>query len=473
MRVLLIMPPEKRETLVHSTPPYSLLVLAASVRASNHQVKVLDLFTFGFDKNTFKQELKTFKPDVVGIGGMSCHHNEMLFLASLVKEYSTSCIVALGGIHATALPELLLENENIDVLFRGEADETFPEYLKNLGNGNAMPEIEGLCFKTKAGFKISEPAIVKNLDSLPLPAWDLLPPTLYKGAPHGFFYRKWPIGLVLSSRGCPHECTYCAAKIMTKQRWRAKSPDRIIKEILHLREQYGVQEIQFIDDNLTLDKKRVIELCSKIIELNMDIWFSCPNGIRIDSLNDDLLLNMKKAKFYSFCLGIESGEASTLKRIKKRLSPETIEKNIKMLKKYKFRLTGFFIIGFPFETYENIMTTIRFAMRLPIDSAAFTLFIPLPGAEDFDNLVKAKKIDLRTYDWNHRAWIEGNSQEIYENLHVEQLKSLQRKATLMFYLRPRIIFNLVFGMLKRKQFKNLLVSFKRMANYAVSRGDNK
>lgn len=424
-------------------------------------VKILDFFSFGFDEKKLDQALNEFRPDIVGITGMSVHHNAMLSLARLIKK-KNSALVAVGGKHATLMPNLLLKEDCIDVLFRGEADYTFPQYIKELGEGNRFPKIDGLCYRQNGQFHISEPAMVDDINTLPFPAWELTPPRKYKGSPHGLFHKGWPVGVIFTSRGCPYKCTYCAGRL---EKWRGMESDRVVDEIEYLVKDFGVKEITICDNNFTLIKDRTIEICEEIVSRNLKVYLSVPSGLRIETLNDNILLAMKKAGFHNFAVGIESGSPRVQELIKKHLDLEKVKQTIFMIKSYGFYVTGFFILGFPFETEKDIKQTVDYALSLPLDSAAFTIFQAIPGSEEFDNLVRRGIINPEHFNWDNRAWIQGNPAEFYEYLTPKQVKSFQKQAAMRFFFRPRIIAGSMLRIISGRQLNTLLSAAKRLSNY--------
>lgn len=437
MRVLLVNPPSPLKERYFITPPLGLMYLASVLRLRGHQVKILGLFSFGERVERVSEVLKKEVFDIVGITGMSFQHNPMLKVAEIVKNEHKEIKVIAGGPHASALPSLLLKDENIDFVLRGESDYTFPSLSNAIDNPIEWQNIQGLCFKTKEGFHVSPPEIVADVDSVPFPAWDLIDVKKYVGHHHGFFYEKEPIGQIITSRGCPYLCTFCAARIVHSRVWRPHSPKRVMSEIDRLVKEVGIQELHIEDDNFTLNLQRAKKIFKEIIDRKYDLKINFPNGVRIDRLDDELLKLMRQAGVYSMTFGIESGSPRVLERVKKNITLEFVERQVKKVKKYGFYTQAFFIIGFPYEDKKDIKETIKFTLKLDLDAAFFGTYVPLPGSQDFEELIGAGKISIDRMDWDHMFSSKAQDSSFY--LTPQEIEYFQRLATRKFYLRPRIL----------------------------------
>jgi len=437
MKILLINPPSPQTTKYFSSPPLGLMYLASALRRNHNEVNMLDLFSTerGYEKigNILQKE----QFDVVGITGMSFQHHSILKTAKTVKNIDPKVPIIAGGSHVSALPELLLKNENIDFVLRGEAEQSFPTFVKKIETSNEWQDVPGLCFKKNGDIQITSPEIVKDIDSLPIPAWDLIDFKKYTGSPHGFFYEKSPIGQIITSRGCPYLCSFCGAHIIHSRHWRGHSPGRVIAEIDYLIKELRIQELHIEDDNFTFDISRAKEILARIIEKKYNLCIAFPNGIRIDRLDDELLQLMKAAGVYSITFGIESGSPRMIKRVHKKISLDFLERQIRKVRRYGFYCHGFFIIGFPYEQREDIELTIKYAKKLDLDAAFFGTYVPLPGSTDFLDLLEKKKIDINKMNWNQMFSVYV--QDVSFFLTALEIKKYQKLATMRFYLRPKII----------------------------------
>jgi radical SAM superfamily enzyme YgiQ (UPF0313 family) len=278
--------------------------------------------------------------------------------------------------------------------------------------------------------------IVRDLDSLPFPDWHQIDPRLYPKAPHGALVKKFPVGVVMTTRGCPYECTFCASPKFYGRSIRFRSPENVIQEVQYLVENFNVKEIHFEDDNLTLKRDHVEKICDLIIENKLNIAWACPNGIRADRVDEGLIGLMKESGCYYFAYGVESANPQILKNIKKRETIDVIEKAIEMAEKKGISCQGFFVFGLPGETKATIEETINFAKRSKLSRAQFLILDVLPGSELWDTL-KGKFIP----NWKKDSYREP--EWIPQGLSKEDLLGAQSKAFRSFYLRPQIAFKLI------------------------------
>jgi len=228
--------------------------------------------------------------------------------------------------------------------------------------------------------------------------------------------------------------------------------ENVIREIIILYDRYGVREFHIEDDNFTWKREYVITFCRKIIELGLDLSFALPNGIRLDSLDREVLTLMEEAGFYSIAVGIESGGDRILALMKKSLTRAVIREKIELIRGCTdMRVSGFFLIGYPGETEDEIRGTISFARELPLDLASFLITMPLPGSPLWDDY---KKQDYQKINWED--FIPSRVVPGVSDIPPESLKKLQRRATLRFYLRPKIIARIL-GQIKRPNQYGIIV----------------
>jgi radical SAM superfamily enzyme YgiQ (UPF0313 family) len=261
-------------------------------------------------------------------------------------------------------------------------------------------------------------------------------PKDYPRAPHGAFIKGFPIGVIVTSRGCPYECTFCAAPKFCDRKIRFRTPENVATEIEFLIKNYKVKEIHFEDDNFTFNVDNVKKLCRLLIEKNIKINWACPNGIRADNISPELIQVMKESGCYYLAYGVESTNPRILENIKKRESLETIARAIDMTEKAGISAQGFFIFGLPGETVATIEKNISFALRSKLSRAQFIILDILPGSELWDAL-KGKFVP----NWGKESYREPEC--LQEGIKREQLLAAQSRAFRKFYLRPKIFFKLV------------------------------
>ena len=307
-----------------------------------------------------------------------------------IKQINNKIITILYGQHPSARPKACLEKEGIDFVVIGEAENTVMELVKSLNQGFSKPEkIKGLAF-IKNNKVVITPVrpVIEDLDSLPLPARHLLPMNEYaiavKETPlRGVIRKPWTI--MITSRGCPFRCVFCTHHTVWGRKWRGRSPQNVVAEIEHLVKIYGIKQIDFLDDNMTLDRNRMENICDLIIQKKIRVEWFTPSGVRADTLDESLLRKMKKAGCKKIRVAPESGVQKIVDTvIKKNLDLNSVEKAVKICKKIGLKVGCFFVIGLIGETKDDIKATINFAYKLRqlgADSFIFSIASPIYGTE--------------------------------------------------------------------------------------------
>ncbi|MEK6820439.1 MAG: radical SAM protein [Nanoarchaeota archaeon] len=434
-KVLLIQPNYRRiyayaksKKLTPIFPPIGLAYIAAVLKKKGIEVKILEANAFNLSHEQIKKQIEEEKPDIVGITATTSLIEEAHDIAKLCDK---KIKVVIGGIHASSLPQETLEKfERFDFLIRGEGEFTMLE----LAEGKEIEKIKGLSYRKGKKIIHNKPReLIENLDGLPFPARELLPMGRYVSVGA----KQQPSDYILSSRGCPYGCIFCADYLVHGRMFRYRSPENVIKEVEFLHEK-GIKEFDFIDDNFTLLPERVKEICDLMIKkgLDRDMIWRCSNGIRIDSVDLELLKKMKKAGCYMVSLGIESGNERILKNIKKSISLEKVREAVKLCRAAGIETRGLFMFGNLGEDEKTMQDTINFAKSLDLDTATFHITIPFPNTEYW----KIIKEEGEIYPKNYRDYIAyGNVIFQHGNLNEETLIKMQKKAYREFYFRPRII----------------------------------
>ncbi len=439
MKILLIKP-IKRSGYYQVVPNLGLGYLATSLRRDNHDVRILDCVKEKHNFDDFRRYLEEFKPDVAGIQLFTCDYTATKEMLRIIKNFNSKTITLIGGPHVSCAPGYTMKDmKDADFGFIGEAEDSILELLRADKSLNKIP---GIVFRVDNEIKINPVQRVEDIDKFDLPAWDLMDPRTYPVAPHGSFAKQSPIAPIITSRGCPYHCTYCSVNLNTGRKFRRRSINNILNEILILYHEFGVREIHIEDDNFTLNKSFVKEFCERLIKMNLSITWACPNGVRLDTLDKETLQLMEKAGCYSFAIGIESGSPRILKDMRRSVTVETMIEKIRLIKETtNIRMTGFFLIGYPSETMEDIQMTLDLACGLPIDRAQFSNFLPFPGTEIFDRLVENGKINPDTLDFDKYL----NNKIIYspEGITPETLRKVMKRAFRRFYFRPKIMWRLL------------------------------
>jgi len=435
MKVLLINPPYTRgntwgdfKSVGAYTPPLGLCYLAAVLRKKNIDVKIIDAYVLRYTINQIIKILKEYSPDIIGITSVSILFEDTKKLAKSIKA-ELDLPVIIGGPHVTIFPEDTMKCLYFDFGVIGEGEETIDEIIQYLEGERSIESIKGIIYR-KDGLLVrnNNRGLIMDLDKLPLPTIDLLP-SINNYSPLAFTYRKKPVGYVLTSRGCPFSCIYCI-RIMGKK-FRTHSPERILCEIERLLYEFDVKEIHFSDDCFTVDAKRVNKICDLILEKGLKFSWKC--STHVNSLDYELLKKMKNAGCWYIGIGVETGDPRMMKFIRKNIDFEHLIKVIQWADSLGIAVKGFFILGFPSETWESLKNTIQFSQKYPFFSVSYNIAYLNPGSE-MDRIADDFGIAERG---SCKATAYSNSLSfIPHGFTAKDLKIIQRDAYLGFYLRP-------------------------------------
>ena len=398
MKVLLVNPPTPRFIISKDYyTPSSLLYLAAALREAGENVKILDLNTVQEShEEVLIDYISSYQPSLVGIGCLFCGQFPMLLeLSKRVKEWSEECKVVVGGIHPTTYPVKILTNcHAIDFVVLGEGEVAIVQLTKAL-KSNDFSRIDGLAYRSNGQIGVNlKVSFIDDVDSIPFPAYDLISlEDYYYDTSHWHNPKSLPINMsipIISSRSCPNRCNFCSMFTVMGPQWRCRSPKNVVDEISHLYDNYNHHHFSFMDDNITLHKQRILEICDLIVERKLDIQFEIPNGLSIKTLDREVLNALVAAGLTRAALGIESGsDYIRNKIIGKRLPREKILEVVRLTKEYKqFYVKAFFIIGMPEDTRETLMETYNMIEEIDVDMPQVFNLLPFPGTKVFEQAVR-------------------------------------------------------------------------------------
>ncbi|MBS3076207.1 radical SAM protein [Candidatus Pacearchaeota archaeon] len=425
-----------------STPPLGLACIAGSLTEKKHQVKIFDFNLY--DEKKFSKLLEEFNPDYVGISFVTPLINEANRVAKIVKNFNEKIILVGGGPHCSSFPEKVLEETILDIVVIGEGDFVIQELVE----GKKLNFIKGVGYRVKNEIKINKRAdFIKDLDELPFPAHFLYEIQKYK-VPSAIAKNN-PVAWLETSRGCVYGCIYCNKSCFGRT-FRVKSPERVAQEFSKI-EKMGFKEVHLTDDGFTTDMTRAKKICDLLIEKKNKLAWSTITGIRVDRVDFELLDKMKRAGCYRVYFGIESGNQQILNNIKKGITLEQVRNSVKLAKKAKLEVAGFFMIGLPGETKETMQQTIDFAKELNLDLAKISITIPLPATEMFNEL--DKKNLIKTHDWEKfKFYSTPSSIYNHENLSWPLIEKYFRKFYRKVYLNPNFILKRLKKSFKEKTF---------------------
>ncbi len=449
-KVLLVLPhfSEKRHygsmsKVAPSLLPVSLVYLAGYLEKQGYPVRIFDGQIEMMSEQTIRQTLTEFRPDVVGITCMTPMVVETHLVAACVKAFRPNLPVVVGGIHASIMPEDILADRNIDVIVRGEGEITFHELIENLGSGGDLGSIAGLSFRRdETVHSTPNRPLLEDLDSLPLPARHLVNYEGYHQVPDAVFAK--PLREILTSRGCPFQCIFCSARLMSGFKYRYHSPERVLEEVDLLVNKYKARQIAVLDDNFVVERKRTIDICEGLMRKGLHRKLVWTTAARADQVDLELLRLMKKAGFVLVSFGVETGTERLLRMIQKSETMEQIRQAVDWSHQAGLKVRGTLILGLPTETVEDSRATIEWAKKLKLDFAKFSLATPYPGTVLYDLAVKQ---GMTVNDWSHFSSMAGFAD--YDPVYVpegrdpKEMSNLQKQAMKEFYFRPKQIWSLL------------------------------
>lgn len=412
MRICLINPPRLHPKSWGKPNVFQPLELAyvAALLERQHKVSIIDAptegrtnleeidgtkYRVGLANKEIADRLRRWSPDIVGIHiPFSGWCKTAYEVASIVKSIDKDITTVLSGLHPSARPAESLTHPNTDFVVMGEAEYAMLELAGALEQRTTadLKKIRGIGYIKNGKPVITPPRpAIQDLDSLPFPARHLLPMEAYFAAVKEFPLRGEickPWTAMITSRGCPHECVFCSIHVVMGRIWRGRSPENVVNEIEQVVQTYRIKQIDFVDDNMTLDKKRMENICDLIVERGLDIEWYTPNGVRADGLDENLLRKMRAAGCKKIRIAPESGVQRVVDKIvKKNLDLKKVENAVILSRKVGIKVGCFFIIGLIGETKEDIEATIKYAYklrRLGADSFYFSYAAPLYGTELYE-----------------------------------------------------------------------------------------
>lgn len=432
MKVLLIYPKTKIWQSV-TQMPLGLAYLGAVLEKAGLQVEIFDTTV---EDIPLGQRLRENHFDLVGISANTSLIKGAWEIAALVKKHSNA-VVVLGGPHPSALPEESLIKPSVDLIIRGEGEETILEVCQAISKKRSFEDILGISYKKNGMIFHNLPRpLNKDLDKLPFPAYHLFKLGKYTltqplrdkvSKSSRAFY-------IMTSRGCPYGCVYCFKGIYGRT-WRARSPENVVAEWRYLVKKLGATEIGVQDDVINLDRKRIIEICNLLIKerLNHIPWIT-NNGIRADKVDLEVLKKMKMAGCKRVAFGVESGSQEILNNIQKHLKLEEIKTAFRLAKKVELETIGFFMFGNPGENEKTMEKTIRFALELDPDIVLFSIATPFPGTPLYNKILLEGT--LLNKNWDDFGNLEGKGLFKLKEVTPDLVEKKWREAYRRFYLRP-------------------------------------
>ncbi|MCK5024258.1 MAG: radical SAM protein [Thermoplasmata archaeon] len=428
-----------------SAPPLGIAYLASYIRKYDSSVnsKIMDYNIIctvdEFNKRDLAKDIDD--ADIVGISFMTPMIDEAMHIAKVAKE--SGKIVIVGGPHATALPDDMLESKYVDIVVRGEGEQTLLEIIdalktsKNLSGIN--DKILGISYISngKIIHTLDRPYI-ENVDDIPFPARDLLELEKYSVNYPGFDANK-PVTSIMGSRGCPAKCIFCASNVVWRRQARFRSPENIVQEVESVINDFGINQFNFSDDTFTLKRNNVIETCDLIIEKNLDVVWAC--STRTTSANREMFEKMKASGCTRIGLGIESANPEVIKNIKKGINIEKASEVIRMTNELGMEVSAYFLIGNPGESRKSIKDSIDFIIEHDLPSSP-GIVEPFPGTEIHE--IAKRNGHLRDFEWSQLLKGTGKPVMRTDVLSYDDIEALNSVAAVILGARRR---GMIYGLM--------------------------
>jgi anaerobic magnesium-protoporphyrin IX monomethyl ester cyclase len=449
--ILLINPYDEnalKNALGFITPPLNLMYLASSLEKESYSVKIVDddLLQMGYEKVS---ELSgKLNPQLVGVTATTSTIKSALKYVELIKNIQPNSLTVMGGPHTTFMPsETLKSSENLDVVVIGEGEETMVDLANHsTGSSHGLDEVKGIFYRDLMSENLKatqKRPLIKDLDALPFPARHLVPFDSYGAS-------KEQTGGIITSRGCVYNCNYCSSSLIMGKKFRSRSPDNVVDEIEELINNYQIRDIGFMDDTFMLNKRRVNDIANEIKARDLDLSFVASS--RVDSVDQNLLQNLKNSGLKTIYYGVESGSQRVLDLMKKGITLKQAEDAVKSAKNVDLEVLTSFILGYPGETEEDMNKSIKFSTKLDSDYCQYSILTPFPGTPIYKELKEKNLID--NDDWDEYTVLKPVLKYDEMGLNKKMVEKKLAIAYLKYYARPKYLLN------HRHMFK---VMFKTVA----------
>ena len=421
-------------------PPLGIGYLATYLKREGFESEIIDANILQLSEDEIYQRIDG-GVKIVGISFNVISAIAAFKLVKYLKPKFPGVIFIAGGPYPSSMPESCLNSYGFDAVCIGEGEEVLLKIARHISNDKMNPfeDVNGVYYRYQDNIIKNPPQkLIGDLDALPFVDLGLFPNLLlYKSRA-----RAKPVGVILTSRGCPYQCIYCNKNIFFAT-YRLRSVNNVITEIEQQINRFGIKQIDFLDDNLTLNVSYANNLFDEIIAKKFNLYINLQNGVRADLLNENLIRKMKKAGVFKVSIGVETGDSSMQKRIKKYLDLDKVIETTKLFKKYGIRVYGNFMFGLPYDTRESMQKTLDFAIKMNPDIANFMITIPLPGTELYE-LVKSKGSFFEDPGKGvARGFYGGKVYYTLNGMDSSLIAESYKKSYKKFYYNPRKIFEIV------------------------------
>lgn len=434
-------------------PPLGIAYIASFLEQKGHKVEIIDAMADNLTASEVMIKLKEFSPGIVGVTAMTSSFQGSLEAAKIAKD--CGAIVVVGGPHLSAYPEETLFYDFIDFCIMGDGEMPMGQLIEAIEGKKNLKDIKGLVFKENGKIINNGPFVLKDLDSLPPPAYHLLPLVKYTS-----IISSNPMTTMITARGCPYRCGFCFSQ-PTDKFYRTINAHKVVDQIEDLKQRYRVKEIMFYDDTIALNRQHIEDICLEIIRRNLKIRWESP--CRVDNIDFDLLKVMAKSGCFRLRFGVESGNSEILKLMNKRITLVQVEDAFKWCRQLGIETFAYFIIGYIAETEDTVRETIEFAKRIDPDFVMFTVATPYPFTELYE-LAKQENLFAGDY-W--RDFVLGKRKDRLPFI-MKNSEFWVKKAYQKFYFRPKFILKKLFKMRSVDNLKKTIDAARGLLFFKLS-----
>jgi radical SAM superfamily enzyme YgiQ (UPF0313 family) len=409
-----------------------LAYLGAVAEKAGHQVTVIDCQGERLTYDSFRQRIAGVPSDVIGVTSTTLLYNSAKTIMETARVVHPNAVTMIGGSHVSFWDENALnETKALDVIVRKEGENTFLELLQRIEAQKSYSDVSGTTVRTKNGIvRNQDRPFLQDLDSLPSPAYHLLPLDSY----HRMGKTIFPI---VTSRGCVQWCDFCSTVRMFGRGYRVRSPKKVVDDMEALHNKYGESQFTFYDDAFTINRNHTLAMCADMKARGLDVEWDCET--RVDAVDKELLEKMHDAGCITIWFGVESGSEKILDKMHKKINREQVRAAFKMAQKAGMMTIASAVIGFPGETEETAWETINFINSLNPDDIGCYIATPYPGTPMYDEVVKNGW--LRVTDFNKYDTATPTFET--PDLSMDRLREIKYKAHQKFYLRPSYVFKML------------------------------
>ena len=438
--------------------PLNYIHLAAYLRKNGHDVAILDMVFDDVTPTAVDEFIRERNVRVVGIGCMTCEFPEAVKEAQRLKRVHPGIVVVMGGSHPTGAPQDCLETGAVDYVVAGEGEIALVKLLDAIASGQEARNLQGVWSVKQGAISSNGQAPVPDIETLPPPAYDLLDLERYFLLESPWHFPKSDRAVqFISSRGCPYHCSYCHT--VQGKKYRGLSSEKVLDQMEWLVRDFGVGEFMIVDDIFNFDLERAKQICRGIVDRKLDVHLQFPNGVRGDRFDEELVEVMARAGTHFMAIAIETVSEKFQKLIRKNLKADKAMATIRWGRKYGIEIAGFFMIGFPGETREEVNQTTDFALTAPLDTIFISIVAPYKGTvlrEDIQN-GRFGMADSETLDALDQLFPIIHN----KSLPTETLRRIQMNAYWRFYVKPRSMLNLAKRLTNLRNVKKVIRAVRR------------